>query len=795
MNRLARDILKSNLILWLVLASMNVNGQTSGSGKIELQNNFIEAVTNLHQEKVYVHTDRQLYLTGETIWMSAYCVDAALHVPVDVSKVLNIELIDSNGQSMKQERIQLNSGLGKGQIFVSPDIKTGTYVLCAFTNWMKNFDTDFVFTKQITILNPSDIPDNEQQVSDQQTIVEFFPEGGNLIDNINGKVAVKVSNSFAEGLTLTGVVYDDQDEEITKFTTSDLGFGSFWLTPEKEKSYSVRIVVDSVVQKYDLPLSQSEGVALSVSYTNESEYQISINASDNQIRPLYLVIHSRGIIKTITRIESNISKKIEVPSESMKPGVTHVSLLDEEFNPLAERLVFKYPEQTELVKLNIGNKIHRKREKVSFSIAKNSINSVDAISNISVSVYKSTNQVCDENIVSDLLLTSDIKGVIKKPWMYFDPSNKLRKEQLDLLLLTQGWRRFNWNDIKNGAEFDPDFKAELNAPILSGTFKRIELLPSTLNMSFPGKTSFMNSISLSNEGRFWFEAPLRMEDEKVYFYINRDSLRSEDLDLEDPFELELSSTGDSKFNISDYSMEYLDELYENIQFSQVYREHNQINGEVRKEQSVTTHFYGKPDIVYNLDDYTRFGTVKDLFIEYVRSGAIKKKDNKTRFYITKRDAKNIPAFVMIDGVPILDTEIILNFDPSLLKEIELVDRTYFLGNSQFNGMINFTTYNGDFGGQDMPEYLIEKAYKGIQMTREFYSPDYANIPDKIKRIPDYRNTIYWNPSITLKSDIEVGISFYTSDKIGNYKIEINGITNSGKPIYQTAAFTVTNALP
>ena len=171
-----------------------------------IKQKFEDQVTYVHQEKVFLDTDRSLYITGETIWISGYCVDAAVHIPTDLSKVLNVELLDAEGQSIKRERIQLADGFGKGQMFVSPDIKSGHYVLRAFTNWMKNFDPGFVFQKSLRIINPSVTTNQEIAEKPRVTFqIDFFPEGGDMINGLTGKVAVKAADNFGRGRELTGV--------------------------------------------------------------------------------------------------------------------------------------------------------------------------------------------------------------------------------------------------------------------------------------------------------------------------------------------------------------------------------------------------------------------------------------------------------------------------------------------------------------------------------------------------------------------------------------------------------------
>ena len=233
MNSFIRAI--SFTLLCLSPCYQHICAQSMVYSRETVKQHFEYQVTNVHQEKIFIHVDRNSYITGETIWLSAYCVDAANHIPVDVSKVLNIELLDATGQAVKQIRIKLSAGFGKGQIFVSPDLQSGHYVLRAYTNWMKNFDTDFIFKQHLKIVNPSSIRETGVTRSGSQPVIQFFPEGGQLVAGLRSKVAVKASDGFGNGMSLTGIIYDNEDNEVTEFTTSKLGYTYFFLTPGTDK--------------------------------------------------------------------------------------------------------------------------------------------------------------------------------------------------------------------------------------------------------------------------------------------------------------------------------------------------------------------------------------------------------------------------------------------------------------------------------------------------------------------------------------------------------------------------------
>lgn len=794
MNNMIKTLVTTMVIL--TSGSLSLSAQSHTPFVDKLKSKFEDQVTGVHQEKVFLDTDRSLYITGETIWFSAYCTDAAVHIPTDLSKVLNIELIDAEGQSVKQERIELSGGFGKGQMFVSPDIKSGNYMLRAFTNWMKNFDHSFVFQKTVNIINPSATPNEKvEQRPNQRTLINFFPEGGELITGLKSKVAILAADNFGKGQALTGIIYDNEDIEVARFSTSAQGYSSFWLIPEQDKTYFARVVHNGEIKKYNLPSARNTGVTMAVSRSGSGHFDISLNATEEFPKPFYLIVHTRGIIERISPVSLDNQKNVQVTLENLPPGISHITLLNHAFNPQCERLIFSYPKKNEYLNLHQEKTDYGKREKVVLNLDMQKSGAGKEQARLSVSVFRSHESIRQpDNITANLLLTSDIKGITSVP-AYFDPDNQSDVQQMDIIMLTHGWRRFDWKDIQQNKPILLTYPAEIHAPILSGRLQNMEKYPRSIQISFFGKASILSSLDIDPDGIFHFEVPVRVTNDKVHFFTMKGPLNSDQIKLYSPFDLNFETKFNPKLNYAAGIKQHLESLNTNIQISQIYRNYNHINGILPKIESINTHFYGEPDYLYPLDDYTRFETVRDLFIEYIRSVLIKKKNKKTGFYVVNDNFFMGSAMTMIDGIPIFDPEFILNYDPLKVEKVGVITDRYYVGGVSFDGIVNFTTYNGDFGEQDLPAYMIEKAYRGLQQTRVFYSPDYVLHQHLLKRIPDYRNTLYWDPDVRITNNEQIALQFYTADDTGTYQIEINGITNTGEPIHIRQEFKVSEGLP
>ena len=179
-------------------------------------------------------------------------------------------------------------------------------------------------------------------------------------------------------------------------------------------------------------------------------------------------------------------------------------------------------------------------------------------------------------------------------------------------------------------------------------------------------------------------------------------------------------------------------------------------------------------------------------MEYIRKIVIKRTGDKNFFHVAKDFAYPSPALVLLDGVPFNDADFILGLDPLKVEQIDVVNESYQIGMHQFDGIVNFLTYQGDLAGTSLPSNVIEKMYVSLQAPREFYSPDYSNPVDRQNRIPDFRNLLYWEPDITIGSLGSVNLEFFTSDDSGNYKIDLQGISHDGTPLWANFEFQVTS---
>src|SRR5688572_522439 len=180
------------------------------------------------QEKLFLHSDKEFYIAGEILWFKIYYANGITHQPLQLSKVAYVEVLSEKNESVLQAKISLNPEDSKGSFYIPPSLKTGNYVIRAYTNWMKNFGSEYFFEKKITIVNTLKVPEIIPATKTSPTVtVNFFPEGGTLVSNIQSKIGFIAGDSEGGINNFHGYVIDKNNDTITSFTPLKFGIGNF----------------------------------------------------------------------------------------------------------------------------------------------------------------------------------------------------------------------------------------------------------------------------------------------------------------------------------------------------------------------------------------------------------------------------------------------------------------------------------------------------------------------------------------------------------------------------------------
>jgi len=753
------------------------------------------------QEKIFVHTDKSFYTTGEILWFKLYVTNALSNNPIDLSKVAYIEIYNKDLKPVLQGKIALKKGSGNGSFFLPSSISSGKYKFRAYTNWMKNFGPDCFFEKNISIINLLKKPDPLRSDTLIKYDIQFFPEGGILVNSIQSKVAFKVTSSEGKGVDGNGEILDSKNNIVANFKTFKFGMGSFLFTPLSGEKYKAVISVNNKTVNAELPDIYNNGYTLQLEDISASQIKLTVKTNIAQsAQSVYLIAHSKSTIESAQALLLNQGTANAILNKSdLKEGISGFTIFDENKKPLCERLYFKRPEKKLFIDAELQKKEFGNRQKVDITLSTYDETRMATKADMSMSVFLSDSlQPEDENsITSYMLLSSELKGNIESLDYYFKDGSAETNEAIDNLMLTQGWRRFKWNEaISNNSpilEFAPEYEGHIiTGRITNKTTKQPAEKIKTF-LSVPGYQFQLGSSESNQKGEVRFDLNKFYGSPEIIVEAGDSTDSMYHVDITNPFYEKFSDTRFQDFQISKSLSDQLSYHSTSSQVQSAY-----LNDSLQKfnppyDVYDSTAFYGQPDRKYFLDDYTRFSTMEEVLREYVGSISVRKQQGK--FHINAMDNSYHYFFdddplILLDGLPVSNVDKIISLDPLLIKKIELVNRKYFLGSSIFDGIINFYSYKGDLAGFQLDPNAVILEYEGLQLQREFYSPVY-DVPQKIKsRLPDFRNTLYWSPDIVTNPNGKKQISFYTSDLSGNYTILIQGITADGRTGSSNIKFSV-----
>lgn len=749
------------------------------------------------QEKLFVHTDKDVYLAGEICWFKIYSVDAGSHQPLDLSKVVYLEWLDAGNKPVLQAKAGMDKGMGDASVYLPLTIRTGNYKLRAYTSWMKNFGADWFFEKTVTIINSRRSAETPAAPQGPQYSVAFFPEGGNLVENIPGRVAFRIADQYGQGVACTGVITEDEQDTLVRVNTWRLGMGSFVFTPRPGHHYrSIFRLEDGTAINTLLPSAAKEGLVMNVAPEGKDQLRINLQSSADGAT-CYFVAHSRQSVKQAIGVVLRGGKaSFLVGRDILGEGISHLTIFDANRQPICERLVFKQPARTMHLAVQADKTSYATREKVTLRVTAEDQDRgpMDANCSLAVFLADSLRQVTPDHILPYLLLASDLKGRIESPDYYFDHPED--EQAMDNLMMTNGWRRFRWNDVLHHTAPAFDYPPEFNGSIISGKMVDTKTGGPAPKMtlaylSVPGTRTQFTVARPDDDGKLRFELKDFYGSQEMIVQTN--PLDSQyKVEISNPFSEEYTQTPLAPYSVQPQFGSDLNDRNTAMQVLNRY-------GGVRLKQfrvpiADTAAFFYHPDFSYLLDNYVRFTTMEEVLREYVMLILVKRRNGHFHIPVYNLAFENgvfeNDPLILLDGVPVFDIDRLMTLDPLKMRKLETVQHRYFLGTATFEGILNWTTYKGDLAGYIIDPHAVVLDYPGLELQREFYSPSYVTPAEKESHLPDFRNVLYWSPAVSTTPGAPSPQSFYSSDIPGKYLIVVEGLAKDGTPGTALAGFEV-----
>ena len=778
------------------------------SSKAQNIDSTIEKYANDYsQEKTYLHYDKSTYTSGETIWYKAYIMNGIY--AANESKTFYVDISDDKGKLLSHSVLPVVHASAAGQ-FDIPANYPGKYIhVKAYTKWMLNFDSAFLYNKDIRIIsvNNAAVPKNTVIPS-----LQFFPEGGDAVEGVNNKIAFKANDQWGRPIKIKGIVLNNKGEKIDSLRTIHDGMGYFFILPKAGESFTAKWSVRTPSEKdqkgtehvSDLPAIKQTGVSIQVSIDGDKR-NFLVNApleAAATLGNIHLIgtMNQHEAFKLTKDISSGSIKGI-IPIIDLPSGILTITVFDNNWNPLAERITYinnsEYLFNAEMNVEHWGlNK--RARDEVSITVPDSLAASFSvAVTDIGIDADSS------DNIISHLLLTGDLKGQVYNPSYYFSNTSDSMAQQLDLIMLTHGWRRFKWNDVTAGKFPKINYSKDTSYLTLSG--KLYGALPSQLRdagsivliMKQKKQDNKMIVVPIESNGTFNDPSVILFDTASIYYQLPKAnglgdaSVQFMENKLQ-PFANNIAASGMFNNQVSDTLGNYrhLQLAEEEKDLARLYNakvlETVTIQAKAKKQVDVlddkyTSGLFSGGD-AYQFDllnDPTAVGAIS--IFNYLQ-GKVAGLQITLGTPPTLQWRGGTPQ-MYLDETP-ADADMISTLPISDVAYVKVLRPPFFGGTGGGgSGAIAIYTKRGNDRPMEKGKGLSNNTVRGYTSMREFYSPNYSTVnEDDDKR--DVRTTLYWNPQlITSQENNKVTFSFYNNDISKAFRVIIEGMSSDGRLVH------------
>ena len=647
------------------------------------------------------------------------------------------------------------------------------------------------------------------------TDFQFFPEGGSLIAGLPSKIAFKATMSNGLGIAAKGTITDNNNQVVAEFESSHLGMGVFQIVPQDGKIYTANVTfADGTTARPDFPKILTGGISLSLENSDPDILKLKLLSdqpflTDNKGKVFFIIGKSAGVIcfAAQTELQGQVYTAT-IPKSKFPTGIAQLTLFSADGDPLSERIAFIQHNDQLNIAVSGDHPAYTTRQKVKLSVAAKN-NSQPAEGTFSVAVIDDSKVPFDENaentILTNLLLTSDIKGYIEKPNYYFNHPDKKTNANLDILLQTQGYRRFSYDGILSD-KYPPISHLPEEGIDISGTLRASNGIPikgGNVRLLIADKNYSANAVT-NEDGKFKF-SNLAFTDSAKIKLSARNNVRANDLVLtvdnnpSQKIAININAP-DEVLNIDSVLSPYLKNS--KIQFNNSNTLKEVVIRSTKIVPTVSHKDYGSLSSLSSEPDHLIPGSqLKDCPtpLDCIRSLAMGMTYDQGKFYVMRdySQGKRVPAQVFLRGTPVdenalnsLNSNEIESVEIFLKDELGLVNSAYGTNGAIVVNMKKIESTKISLA--DLKNLLPQPSEvtfspKGYATVRTFYLPRYNGPRATQTNRADTRSTIYWNPNLSTDKTGNASMEYYNADGKGSYRVIIEGLDkdgNIGREVYR-----------
>ncbi|MCQ2127792.1 MAG: hypothetical protein MJZ06_10225 [Bacteroidaceae bacterium] len=787
------------------------------------------------QEKVYLHFDNTSYMTGDTVWFKAYVVNAS-DFTASKSGVLYVDLLNAAGSEMKQQKFKIVDGQADGYICLTNvntetgrrlrgerNLLSGYYEIRAYTSNMLNFQDAAIFSRVFPVMEITKDELTGENVWKMPTYnhfkyqkrplmtkthdmdVAFYPEGGNMITGRPCRVAFKVTGKDGLGLDASGVLGDS-----IQISTVHDGMGSFVFTPSGKRSRVKFQTADGISGTFDLPQTVQYGHTLNIVGQTDDSLKlkvISSTAPANLQDSLGLAIMCRGRLLHFSQIpvqQEQSDCTLSIALSGIPEGVCQICLYDRTGNPVSTRMFYRRSSQDiPQIDVRFDKQAYHPLDKVRLDVDV-TYKGQPFSDNICLSVRDDDGHQGPyySDLRTDLLLSSDLRGLVWKPEYYFESDDTEHNEALDLLCMVQGWERYDWKQMAGVVEFREKLRLESGLTYNAWVKDRksglgIDSIP--LNVSYMLPDSSVSQFKLLTEqgGYMGLDIPDFYGDAELSLWPGKMSSRHKvsKKNTEVIFE-------ELKPSARQWQPQEMEELWK-----QMVKAENSADSTSALPQVINVkHGIMLPEVdIREKRMFVDYATFRDFDVRRDKEGYNKmnitlREYLKSQGYIVHDGELMITAlYPLIEGSTISDPlslkmssiESVIVFDEPM--DFETFDRVlrstkgyfYNFSSEMLDNLFYLYLITLEHKDSEVIDTYNLKDIERLRLTAhgytppaEFYTPQYPDGPQYYD--VDYRRTLYWNPNLQTDKDGHAGIEFYNNSYSTRFKVSASGL-NGGVP--------------
>lgn len=749
--------MKKKLILLFVLKTIFCFAQNPNSINQQLIDQLQNETSKKSTENVYIQTSKGIYETEEDLWFKTYVLNAQHFTPSEQSKVMFVQLLeDKTDKVVWEKKYEIEKGFVDGHILLDSALEEGNYSLTAYSSHSLSKETkEFYAIKKLKIVK-SITKQNTQTVAEKDSIVHFttYPEGGKLVSGIQNNLAFKALNTEGKPVSVSGVLFEN-NMPILNFDTFHDGMGVVSFIPDSRNNYHITLTDSKIEKKYPIAAVSPNGIILSL-LNNKKDTVVFKIAKNNALKEemVYLRLQVRGIVYSIARGVLQKELVMKIPIAEVPQGIAEVTLFDKDAQPIAERLVYVNQEQKLNIRAELEKSSYTVRDKVNLKIKVTDENQQPVVAHLGLSVYDRIymNQLDRKNIQTHYLLSTQLRGNVYNPTFYFDVKNKNRKQALDLLMLTQGWRAYVWNEdnLKEVKEiFRPFVFDEIKGRVrLANPNSKDPKMSGEKGLMIFGSDQKNNDLIMTDSTGVFTIKPNYLKKKGSYAYVKLLT------PIKPKYQLAMKDSSFDEINkerINKIMIYPLNIAEKEWTEEPVFEDRASINKlqEVvvskKHEAGFRDKYLGKLDELAKAnEDYVCRSNILNCSNHFGDSGNRKPVEGERYFISTSGPEATRPTIV---------------YHYPTFTEGQLLE------------MDNTSTV------------------KTIYAKRIFYEAIYDSVTIN-DPLPDFRNTLFWKPNIITDEKGEASITFFCSDINSQFIAEVEGVSGDGLFGVESLKFSV-----